>query len=83
MAIRNYLTALITEKGKEMDQEINIEIDGVSHFGITYETLVGYIASAFDYHKQITKTLTQIDFKNGDVFHYLDYLATGMIKAQG
>jgi len=22
-----------------------------------------------------------IDFKNGDVFHYLDYLAKGMVEA--
>ena len=81
--MRNYLEALITEKGRELDQEIEIVIDGTSHFGITYETLVEYVAAAHEYHQQIRNMLVKIDFKNGDVFHYLDFLAKGMIAAQG
>lgn len=77
--MKKYLTDLITEKGREVSDEI--KIDG--HFGITYEMLIDYIVEARDYHAQIKNTLTMIDFKNGDVFHYLQFLAVGMVKACG
>lgn len=72
-----YLENLITEKGKELEDEV-IQIDG--HFGITFEVLIEYIVAAKQYHKQIRDMLVKIDFKNGDVFHYLKHLATGMVK---
>ena len=77
--MKNYLKNLITEKG--VDLETTINIDG--HFGLTYNMLIDYIAEAKEYHNQIKTTLVKIDFSNGDVFHYLDYLAEGMIKALG
>jgi hypothetical protein len=77
--ITTYLTNLITEKGTDLDAEIQLE----GHFGLTYQTLVDYIETATEYHSQIRNTLVKIDFKNGDVFHYLDYLAAGMVKAAG
>lgn len=77
--MKKYLKTLINEKGIDLDTEI--KIDG--HFGLTYEMLVDYIHSATEYHAQVRKTLVIIDFKNGDVFHYLDYLAKGMIEALG
>jgi hypothetical protein len=77
--MKTYLKTLINEKGIDLDQEIIIE----GHFGLTYEMLVDYIDGAKEYHAQIKKTLVVIDFKNGDVFHYLDYLAKGMIEALG
>jgi len=77
--MKKYLETLITEKGVDLDQEIIIE----GHFGLTYEMLIDYIDGAKEYHAQIKKTLVMIDFKNGDVFHYLNYLAEGMIKALG
>ena len=77
--MRNYLNKLITEKGKSLDYEINIE----GHFGLTYQMLVDFICEAKDYHAQIRKMLVRIDFANGDVFHYLDHLANGMIKSLG
>ena len=77
--MRNYLENLITEKGVSLETEI--EIDG--HIGLTYQMLVDYIVEMKPYHKEIRKTLVMIDFKNGDVFHYLDYLTKGMLKAIG
>lgn len=77
--MRNYLENLITEKGVSLETEI--EIDG--HIGLTYQMLVDYIVEMKPYHKQIRDTLVIIDFKNGDVFHYLDYLTKGMLKAIG
>jgi hypothetical protein len=77
--MRTYLKNLITEKGKELDQEIELE----GHIGLTYEMLIDFIVQMPEYHDQIRKTLVMIDFKNGDVFHYLNFLAEGMVKSMG
>ena len=78
--MKKYLVTLIEEKGKSTLNEIKIE----GHFGLTYEMLIDYIdQKAKQFHAEIKKTLVKIDFLNGDVFHYLDYLANGMIKAIG
>ena len=62
-----------------MNLESTIKING--HFGLTYQMLIDFICEAKKYHKQIRNTLIQIDFKNGDIFHYLTHLATEMVKA--
>lgn len=77
--MKNYLTTLIEEKGRSIENEI--QLDG--HFGLTYEMLIDYIEGAKQYHAQIKTTLVKIDFLNGDVFHYLDFLAKGMVEALG
>lgn len=79
MDMKKYLTDLITEKGRSMEDEI--QIDG--HFGLTWEMLADYVQAATAYHQQIRSTLVMIDFKNGDVFHYLQHLAEGMVAALG
>ena len=78
-SLPHYLTTLIEEKGISIDTEI--QIDG--HYGLTYERLINYIESAPEYRAQIKTTLVKIDFSNGDVFHYLDFLANGMLAALG
>lgn len=77
--MRTYLTTLIEEKGKSLDTEIEIE----GHFGLTYEMLIDFICEAKEYHAEIRKMLVMIDFKNGDVFHYLKHLTQGMVAALG
>jgi hypothetical protein len=77
--MKTYLETLITEKG--VDLESNITIDG--HFGITYQMLIDFISEAKDYHQQIKTTLVKIDFMNGDLFHYLQHLAVGMVNSLG
>ena len=77
--MKNYLINLIEEKGQSLDSEIQIE----GHFGLTYGMLVDFICEAKQYHGQIRNTLVAIDFKNGDVFHYLNHLANGMVKSLG
>lgn len=78
--MRNYLENLITEKGTDLNDTIQLE----GHIGLTYQMLVDYIVEvAKPYHQQIRTTLVKIDFQNGDVFHYLDFLAKGMIQAVG
>ena len=77
--MRTYLTNLITEKGRSLESEI--ELDG--HVGLTYQMLVDFICEAREYHSQIRSMLVRIDFANGDVFHYLNHLAEGMVKSLG
>lgn len=76
--IKEYLEALIIEKGASLDDDI---LEG--HIGLDYHMLIDYIEQATQYHDQIRKTLVMIDFKNGDVFHYLKFLAEGMVEAMG
>ncbi|UXQ88772.1 hypothetical protein [Tenacibaculum phage Larrie] len=45
--------------------------------------LVDFIAENEEFHDQIKTTLLTIDLTNGDVFHYLNFLAEGMVKACG
>ena len=77
--MKTYLENLIEEKGVGLENEI--QIDG--HIGITYQMLVDFIVEAKDYHQEIKKVLVTIDFKNGDVFHYFNHLAKGMVKSLG
>ena len=77
MKISNYLTTLIEDKGRSVEDEINID----GHFGLTYQMLIDFIQVHSSYHKNIKDTLVMIDFKNGDVFHYLDHLAAGMVAS--
>ena len=77
--MKKYLITLIEEKGKSIQDEIQIE----GHFGLTYEMLIDFIEQMPQYHKEIKTTLVKIDFMNGDVFHYLNHLAQGMVKSLG
>jgi hypothetical protein len=77
--MRAYLKNLITEKGVDLDAEIGLD----GHIGLTWQMLVDYIVAAKEYHREIRTMLVRIDFKNGDVFHYLRHLATGMVAACG
>ncbi len=78
--MRNYLEALITEKGTDLEADINLD----GHIGLTYQMLVDFIVEQVpEHHKTIRATLVKIDFLNGDVFHFLKHLAEGMVKACG
>ncbi|MDS1821128.1 hypothetical protein QX249_10690 [Vibrio parahaemolyticus] len=77
--IREYLTALITEKGQSLENGPNID----GHIGLTWEHLIDFIETIPAHHEEIRKTLVGIDFQNGDIFHYLTFLSDAMIKAKG
>ncbi len=77
--MRRYLENLITEKGRNLDDEIGID----GHIGLTWEMLIDFIAAAKAEHKRIRSMLVKIDFCNGDVFDYLRHLANGMLAACG
>ena len=77
--MRTYLVNLITEKGRNLDDDMNID----GHIGLTYQMLVDFLVEAREHHNTIRTTLVKIDFCNGDVFHYLTHLANGMVEACG
>jgi hypothetical protein len=73
--INTYITTLIEEKGHSVDEEIVLE----GNYGFTWAMLIEVITNNFqENHKQIVYTLIEIDFKNGDIFHFLTYLAKGV-----
>ena len=74
--MKKYLTALITEKGVDLDDCIGIK----GHIGFTWRMLIDRIENAPECHKKIRVNLVMIDFKNGDVFHFLKYLANGILQ---
>ncbi|MBD80205.1 MAG: hypothetical protein CL840_14925 [Crocinitomicaceae bacterium] len=79
-SISQYLEALITEKGRDIDADLNKP----GHIGLTYRNLIEFIENEAAEHDQATirKNLVAMDFANADVFHFLDHLVDGMIKAQ-
>jgi hypothetical protein len=74
----SYMKKLIEEKGGSLDDEI--VIDG--HFGFTYQMLVEQMARYKDVSKRIKNMLVAIDFKNGDIFQFLDGLAVSYVKEE-
>ena len=74
MKFEKWLETLITEKGVDMDDAIELE----GHIGFTYAVLVEQLAAMPEHHEAIKTKLVVIDFKNGDVFHFLKYLAKGI-----
>ena len=78
--MRTYLKNLIEEKGVELNDTIT-KLEDKGHFGVTYKMLVDFIVKKLpkNLKNEIRDKLTYIDFKNGDVFHYLDFLAIGMV----
>lgn len=78
--LRDYLQKLITEKGKNLDQCINIP-EAANHIGFTYSVLIDWIVAApVEVRQKVQYDLTMIDFKNGDVFHCLHFLAGCVAK---
>lgn len=74
-----YLTTLIVEKGRDPSADLNIE----DHIGLSYNHLIEFIDNLKDTNikDNIKNNLVKIDFKNGNVFDFLDYLVDAMIKS--
>lgn len=84
MSMTQYLTTLIQEKGVSVNDDIDLKSnDGTVHVGLEWIDLIAYIEIAPEYHGQIKTMIVRIDFENGDVFRYLNYLAQGMVDALG
>ena len=77
----NYIKTLLEEKNIQIDTEINIEDGNIKHIGLTLENVIEFISSLpKEIQKKIKLTLTEIDFRNGDIMHYFKYIAKGMVQ---
>jgi len=75
-----FISTMLDEKGIDIDKDLNKP----GHIGLTYRNLLEFIDSMPKETKaQIKKTFSQIDFRNGDINHYLDFLVNGMIQSMG
>lgn len=77
---KNYLVALLTEKGitNDIDNDMNVE----GHINLTYRMQIDFIcAESNTTQETIRKNFVKIDFLNGDVKHFWDYITAGMLKA--
>jgi hypothetical protein len=76
--IKRVMTNMIVEKGQRLDA--SVERDG--HIGLTWENLVDFCEQVSPSDQAaIIEMLTKIDFNNGDVFHYLNFLMDGMVAS--
>lgn len=74
-----YIQTLLQEKNISLDTTL---LEGDSMFGLTVEMLLDFIYSLPNrVIKQIESTFRQIDFRNGNVMNYVEFLAKGMIKS--
>jgi hypothetical protein len=73
--MKKYLTTLLSEKRIDLEQDLNVE--GNSGLNIIPLMIVidAIDSSSTQEQKQIKNTLVQIDFKNGDVMHFIKHLA--------
>lgn len=75
--MKTHLEIMFEEKGIDLDQDLNIE----GQINLTVRNVLELIYnSPIEIQQKISKTFIQIDFRNGDVMHFIKYLAQGMAK---
>lgn len=75
--MQTHLEKMLEEKGIDLEQDLNIE----GQINLTVATVLEFIYNCpAEIQKKIVRTFVQIDFANGDVMHYIKYIANGMAK---
>ena len=75
----HYIETLLTEKNISLETSL---LENEDNIGLTVNMLIDFIYSTPNKTiKQIEATIRKIDFVNGDVMHYVGFLAKGMIQA--
>jgi len=78
--MKKYLETLITEKGRDLDEWLRVD---AGHINLTWHNVIEFICNLdLKTQAEIRNKLVLIDFKNGDVFHFLNYILDGMLKVQ-
>ena len=78
--MKNYLNALISEKGLNTETIIEVEGNSGTNFiplGVVVEHIL--IANSTE-QAQIKNTLVKIDFHNGNVMHFFTHLAQAIAR---
>lgn len=75
-----WIRTFIEEKGLDIDLEFTIEHNNTTHF-ITLGFIIDLIVKAQKQEQeQIKNKIVYIDFRNGDVIHFFEFLANAYIK---
>ena len=78
--MKNYLNALISEKGLNTEAIIEVEGNSGTNF-IPLGVVIEHVLIANSTEKaQIKNTLVKIDFHNGDVMHFFTHLAQAIAR---
>ncbi|KAA5263696.1 hypothetical protein [Bacteroides faecis] len=77
----SYIETLLKEKDIDLGTWL---LEDKGQIGLTIEMLIEFVYSMPDATVQeVENTFRKIDFKNGDVMHYVTFLAEGMIETAG
>ena len=75
--MKTRLETMIEEKGIDLDQDLNID----GQINLTTRNVLELVYnSPRNIQAKIIKTFVQIDFQNGNIMHFIKYLAKGMAK---
>lgn len=77
---KTYLNTYLEEKGIDQDEEMTLNDGAITHFMTVRNVVEFMVGLNNDDQEAIKKKLVQIDFLNGDVRHFLKFIARGMIK---
>lgn len=82
--MKDYLRRLLDEKGISQDYVFTLDTnDYWGHHIIPIEVLIEFIDNMNPQTQtQIKQKLVVIDFKNGDILHFLEFITRKMIEVQ-
>ena len=77
--MNKYLKALLSEKGYDLEDRINVNVRGENH-SLPLQVVNDAILSLDkNIQKQIRNKLVMIDFNNGDILDFYKYIVKGLI----
>lgn len=77
--MKSFFRTMAEEKGILL-QSFEIEVDGLMHM-MNVDQIIMLIEQAPTFEqKKIKDTFSMIDFKNGDLMHYIKFLAKAFVK---
>ena len=80
MTFLKWFKTFIDEKNLPMQEWVITDKNGIDHF-ITSEVVIEAVKSASKAEQaQIKNTIVKIDFLNGNVMHFFNHLAKGLVN---
>lgn len=77
--MNSFFRTMVEEKGI-LNNEFEVTHNGMTHF-MNVEIVIELIESAPKHEqRKIKDTFSMIDFKNGDLMHYIKFLAEAFVK---
>lgn len=74
-----FMRTMLEEKGL-MGKLLEFAVEGITHF-MTVEIVVDFIEnSPLHIQETVNKSLSSIDFSNGNVLDFVEYLAKGIVQ---